>query len=284
MRREPQFILITLASLLLAFAVLATGPRAARAQQAPPPAEPAPLLPGGPPPPPSLLASGLQVTVTPYLWLAGINAAIDTPLRRAPVVNTSVGAFQLLGDLNGAPFLGSVEISDGPFSLLGDALHIPVGTSITTRNIFFSGGSAALTTNMGTADFLYHMLEEPRQSLDAGVGFRAWAFTADMTLNGRIARTVSVTQSAQWADPLIAARYHYDFGNGFGLTAYGDVGGFGVGAHTDWQVIGTIDYALKTWVALRLGYRSLNFDYTAANSLGFDVHMKGPILAATFRF
>jgi hypothetical protein len=31
--------------------------------------------------------------------------------------------------------------------------------------------------------------------------------------------------------------YHYDFGNGFGLTAYGDVGGFGVGAHVDWRLI-----------------------------------------------
>ncbi len=283
MRHDRQSIRTAIGRLALALAVIGTAASPAGAQQAPPP-EPPPVLPGGPAPPPNPLASGLQVTVSPYLWLAGIDAAIDTPLRRAPVVNTSVGAFQLLGDLNAVPFLGSVEISDGPFSLLGDALHIPVGTSITTRNIFFSGGSAALTTNMGTADFLYHVLAEPSQSLDAGIGFRAWAFTADMTLNGQIARTVSITRSSEWADPLIAARYHYDFGNRFGLTAYGDVGGFGVGAHTDWQVIGTIDYALKPWLALRLGYRSINFNYTAADSLGFDVHMKGPILAATFRF
>jgi hypothetical protein len=76
--------------------------------------------------------------------------------------------------------------------LLGDALHIPVGTSITTRNIFFSGGNAALTTNMGTADFLYPVLAQPAPSL--------------------------------------------------------------------------------------------NFDYTSAYNLGFNVDMKGPILAATFRF
>jgi hypothetical protein len=259
MRPDRQSIRTAIGCLALALVVLGSVASPAGAQQAPP-AEPPPVLPSGPAPPPSPLASGLQVTVTPYLWLAGIDAAIDTPLRRVPVVDTSVGAFQLLGDLNAVPFLGSVEISDGPFSLLGDALHIPVGTSITTRNIFFSGGSAALTANMGTADFLYHVLAQPAQSLDAGVGFRAWAFTADMTLNGQIARTVSITRSSEWADPLIAARYHYDFGNRFGLTAYGDVGGFGVGAHTDWQVIGTIDYALKPWLALRLGYRSINFN------------------------
>jgi hypothetical protein len=32
--------------------------------------------------------------------------------------------------------------------------------------------------------------------------------------------------------------------NGVGLTAYGDLGGFGAGAHTNWQVIGTLDCAL----------------------------------------
>jgi hypothetical protein len=95
----------------------------------------------------------------------------------------------------------------------------------------------------------------------------------------------SVNRGSGWGDPLIGGRYHYDFGDGFGLTAYGDVGGFGVGAHVDWQLIGTIDYTLSSWINLHLGYRSLNFNYQASDSnLGFNVHMKGPILAGTFRF
>jgi hypothetical protein len=278
-RRRP--ILAASAGLVLTFGLTIT----AGAQQAPPPAEPPPLLPGGALPAQSTFASGLQVTVTPFLPLTGINAAITTPLARAPVVNASVGAAQLYGHLDGVPFTGLVEISDGPFSLLGQALHLPVGTSITTHNVFFDGGNADLIANEGTADFLYHVLAGPTQSLDAGIGFRPWSFTANVSLNGRIARSASVTQSAQWADPLIAARYRYDFGNGFGLTAYGDVGGFGVGAHTDWQVLGTIDYTLKPRVTLRVGYVSLNFDYSANNlPLGFDVHIKGPILLAAFRF
>jgi hypothetical protein len=284
MGHNRQSLAILLAAFVLAVAVIAARP--AFAQQEPPPAGSPPLSPSAaPPPPPSPLASGLQVTVTPLLWLGGTNTAISTPLRRAPVVNSDVGAFQLLGHLDAVPFMGSVEISDGPFSLLGDAFHIPVGTNITTRNFFFNGGNAGLIVNQGTADFLYHVLAQPGQSLDAGIGFRAWEFTSDVTLNGRIVRTVSITQSAQWADPLIALRYHYNFGNSFGLTAYGDVGGFGVGAHTDWQVLGTVDYALKPWVTLRLGYLSLNFDYTSeGGGLGYDVHMKGPLFLAAFHF
>jgi hypothetical protein len=227
----------------------------------------------------------LQVIATPYLWLAGVNATISTPLRRAPTVDTSVGAFQLLGHLDGVPFLGTIEISDGPLSLLGGAIHLPVGTDITTRNVFFSGGSAELNANAGTALLLYHALHTPVQSLDAGIGFRAWDFYSNLTLNGRIVPTVSITRQAQWADPLLGARYHREFGNGWGVTAYGDLGGFGVGAHVDWQVYGTIDYVLKPWVSLHLGYRSLNFVYSAENSaLGFNVHMKGPLFGASFQF
>jgi hypothetical protein len=288
MRRARKFILTVLTVL---FAAIGTGASAAYAQQYPapggPPAPPplsAPVL-SQPPalPPPGTPTSGLQVIVTPYLWLANVNAAISTPLARAPVVDASVGAFQLLGHLDGAPFLGSVEFRDGPFSLLGDVIHLPVGANIATRNVFFNGGNASLTTNIGTAVFLFHAVDQPVQSLDGGVGFRAWGVSSELTLNGGLLPTISVNRSAEWGDPLIAARYHRDFGNGFGLTAYGDLGGFGVAAHVDWQVVGTLDYTLKPWVALRLGYRSLNL--TASGSdLGYNVHMKGPILAATFRF
>jgi len=226
-----------------------------------------------------------QFFVTPYLWLAGVYATTQTPLARAPQVNSSVGPFEMLGDLNGVPFMGAAEIRDGPFSLMGDVLHVPVGTNITTRNVFFQGGKAALTTNTGTALLLYRVFGAPNQFADLGGGFRAWGFGANLTLNPGLLPGQGVNRRAGWGDPLIAGRYHYDFGNGFGLTGYGDIGGFGVGAHTDWQVVGTVDYALTSSISLRAGYRSLNFNYSASDSnLGFNVHMRGPIIAGTFRF
>ena len=90
------------------------------------------------------------------------------------------------------PFTGAIEISDGPFSLWGDMFHFPVGTDITTRNIFFNGGNASLIANQGTADFFYHWVDQPVQSLDVGGGFRAWSYTVNATLNGQIARTVNL--------------------------------------------------------------------------------------------
>jgi hypothetical protein len=102
-------------------------------------------------------------------------------LERAPEVNSDVGA--LLGHLNAVPFLGSVEIRDGPIGMFGGAIHLPVGTDITTRNVFFNGGNAGLVAGAGTALLLYRALDIPGQYADLGVGFRAWGFSANVSLN-----------------------------------------------------------------------------------------------------
>ncbi|MGA7264235.1 MAG: hypothetical protein WA709_27730 [Stellaceae bacterium] len=228
---------------------------------------------------------GYQFFVTPYLWLASIHATTLTPFAREPEVNSNVSTIDLLSHLDGAPFMGSFEARYGSLGFLVDAIHLPVSTNITTRNILFQGGTAELHTNMGTGVALWRVLDDPVQFADAGLGFRAWGFQADLGLNPGQLQGVSATRSAGWTDPLIGARYHRELGNGFSLTAYGDVGGFGVGAHIDWQVLGTVDYALSPSWDLHLGYRSLNFDITGSEGrFGFNVHMRGPILAGTFRF
>jgi len=172
-----KFGLLVLAGLAVTLAAIGAAPRPAFAQATP-------------------AQSGPQILITPYLWLAGINSAIKTPLPRAPEINSDVGAFQLLGHLNGVPFMGSAEVRDGPFSLLGDVLHVPVGTNITTRNVFFQGGNAALTANTGTALFLYHAVDQPLQELDLGGGFRAWGFSSGLTLNSGLLPTVNVSRTA----------------------------------------------------------------------------------------
>ena len=230
-------------------------------------------------------SGGYQFLVTPYLWLASVHATTMTPLEREPEVNSNVSTIDLLSHLDGAPFMGSFEARYGALGFLVDAIHLPVSTRITTHDIFFQGGNAALRADTGTGVALYRVLEDPVQFADAGLGFRAWGFSSRVALNPGLLPGVSVNPGGGWADPLIGGRYHRDLGNGWGLTAYGDVGGFGVGAHTDWQVMGTVDYSLNSSWNLHLGYRSLNFDITGSEGrFGFNVHLRGPIIAGTFRF
>lgn len=300
MRHIGRFVVAAATAILLGSAILATAPCPAWAQQYPspgglavpppsgavPPAPAPPLLVAPQPQPPPTFASGLQLIAYPYLWLAGLNMAITTPLQRAPQVNISAGAGEIFSDIHYMPFMGAAELRYGSFGVLADGLHIPLDVPITTRNIFFSGGTSSVVLDVATGDALYRVLDQPAQTVDAGLGFRFWGASTVTTLNGRfLVPTQSVNVSGSWADPLIAARYHRELGNGFGLTAYGDVGGFGIAAHTDWQITGVLDYVWNPSLTFHVGYRSLNVSYSASERpLSYNLHMKGPLLALTLRF
>src|ERR1700758_4710596 len=150
--------------------------------------------------------SGYQFFVTPYLWLASVHATTSTPLAREPQVNSDVSTIDLLSHLEGAPFMGSFEARYGNLGFLVDAIHLPVSTRITTHDIFFQGGNAALKADTGTGIALYRVLEDPVQFADAGLGFRAWGFSSRVALNPGLLAGVSVNPSGSWADPLIGAR------------------------------------------------------------------------------
>ncbi len=228
--------------------------------------------------------SRLQFLVTPYFWASGVNTTINTPNPNVPNLNETVDFNKIFNHLAWVPFMGAAELRYGPFGGLVDFIHVPLRVPVTTRNVLFSSGTGTLSMNIGTATFLYRAIATPNQSLDAGVGVRAWGLSTTVALNPGLLPGTSFTSGGSVADPLVALRYHYKLGNGFGFTVYGDVGGFGLAAHSDWQVLGTIDYAVNSWIDLHAGYRSLNINYTGSRSVGFDVAMRGPILGATFRF
>ena len=150
MRQIPKLVVAVFASI----AGIASGLHAASAQDASTP-------------------GGYQFFVTPYLWLAGVHATTMTPLTREPEVNSSVSTIDLLSHLEGVPVMGSAEVRYGPWGFLGDVIHLPVSTNITTHNIFFQGGNATMRANTGTGVALYRWLANPVQFADAGLGLRA---------------------------------------------------------------------------------------------------------------
>ena len=93
--------------------------------------------------------------------------------RPSPVLAV---ANQRIHTLNGADPTpsGSFEARYGNLGFLADAIHLPVSTKITTRDIFFQGGNAALKADTGTGIVLYQFLQDPVQFADGGLGFRAW--------------------------------------------------------------------------------------------------------------
>jgi hypothetical protein len=233
-------------------------------------------------PPP--LSSPIEVLVTPYFWLPWISSTVRPGNTRIPSSSSVTDPGTLISHLTWVPFMGAAEVRDGPFGLALDYVHAPVKAGINTNGILFSGVTGGLTEDVGTAMFYYRPIALPEQYVDVGLGVRAWGFSGNIALGqGLLLPAVTLSNGMSWADPLIGARYHREFGDGFSATAAADVGGFGAGAHIDWQVVGTIDYAVNNWIELRGGLRSLNFSYGAPRA-NFSAGMFGPILGATFRF
>lgn len=225
----------------------------------------------------------IDVAVTPYLWFPWISAGVHPYDASIQSKSETIGPGDVYSHLTWIPFMGEAEFRYGDFGLITDYIHAPLKAGIGThRDILFGGATAGLTLDTGTAMFLYRAFAQTNQHLDVGMGVRAWGLSGDIALNqGLLLPATTISNGASWADPMLALRYRYDFGNGFSATAYGDVGGFGRGAQVDWQLIGTIDYAFNSRLDMHVGFRSMNFSYRD-KSATLDMNMNGPILSATF--
>jgi hypothetical protein len=226
---------------------------------------------------------GIDIAVTPYIWFPWISAGVHPYDARIQSRSETIGPGDLYSHLTWVPFMGAAEFRYGDFGLITDYIHAPLKAGIgTRRDILFGGATTNLTLDTGTAMFLYRPFARPNQHLDVGMGVRAWGLNGDIALNqGRLLPATTLITGTSWADPMLALRYRYDFGNGFSGTAYGDVGGFGLGAQVDWQLVGTIDYVVNSRLDVHVGFRSLNFSYRDKRST-LDMNLNGPILSATF--
>jgi hypothetical protein len=224
-----------------------------------------------------------EVKVTPYLWLPWIHTGVHPRDPALPSVSSTVTPGDLLRHITWIPFMGAAEIRSGQFTAAIDFIHAPLKGDIQTGDLLFAGGSGDLTMNTGTGMFFYRPWATSRQYFDIGAGFRVWNFDGEITLEpARLPiPPVTLTRGATWTDGLVGGRYHVNFENGFGATAYGDVGGGG--ARIDWQLVGSVDYKPKGWPVLSAGFRSLNFNFQAEHAR-FNSNFYAPYIAATFRF
>ncbi|HVM79638.1 MAG TPA: hypothetical protein VMU06_11495 [Stellaceae bacterium] len=260
-------VILQIAAVLFVIGIAA---HAARAQQAgPQPAQAASN------------AQGEEILLTPYLWTPWMTTSIHPYRPDLHGQTDTIDTYQLLSHLTWVPFMGTAEYRNGPFGVFVDFLHAPLKAGVNTRDLAFGGATSGFTMNEGTALVLLRPLADPMQQLDLGVGARAWGFNGDVVLNQERLPSFTATKGDSWVDPILALRYRHALGDGFSATFYGDVGGFGAGAKIDWQAVATLDYASTPKTDIHLGFRALNFDYSAEKAK-FNVHMYGPLLAATF--
>jgi hypothetical protein len=214
---------------------------------------------------------------TQYVWAAGIKGSTTTP---ASGVDFNVDFTDTLKDLSAIPIMLAGEVRKGSFGAVFDIIWLKVASDIDTpRNLLFNDGKAKLSTFQASAIGLYRVVEQPAGNIDVGAGVRLWSVSSRASLNAGLLPAVSAKIDKTFADPVLAARFEFRLGGPWSLTAYGDVGGFGISSDVTWQAIGTVNYKAADWVDMRLGWRHLAVDRSK-----IKVELSGPVLAATFRF
>jgi hypothetical protein len=224
-----------------------------------------------------------QFYFLPYLWVSGVSGTTSTSNPNIPSQTATASFGDILSHLNSVPVIGAAEIRYGRFGLLTDVMLISLKSDLPTKGVLFSGATVNLTEFLTTVMPTYRVLDLPNQSLDLGAGVRVVAYWTKLSFNSGALPGFSRSPSLSWADPLLGARYHINLSNRWGLTAYGDVGGFGAGSNLTWQALGTVDYRWNKWLVLHAGYRHLQIDYKGS-VLRSDTALSGPLLGATIRF
>lgn len=98
------------------------------------------------------------------------------------------------------------------------------------------------------------------------------------------------SDNVHWIDPIIGARFIYQFNKAWSLTLAGDVGGNDTSTHYSYNLLGLIGYvpqSLSTHPTIYLGYRSLTQSYQTGHGSGlnvWDMKLSGPLLGIAFDF
>jgi len=98
-----------------------------------------------------------------------------------------------------------------------------------------------------------------------------------------------VDESEDWLDPFIGARTSYAWDKSWDITVAADVGGFGVGSGSTWNMHLLLGYRLKLDerdMIFRVGYRALHQDYDTGSGearFEWDVTQHGPIVGISIK-
>ena len=219
-----------------------------------------------------------------YGWAAGLDG--EAGLFGQPPVDLDLSFGDLVENLDIA-VMGLGEARNGPFVLGMDATYLKLSASADTDPATTGANSVDITTTswMVTGFGGYSLYEGDVARLDAIAGARLWSVDTELEANSDDPSLDGQTaQDGQtWVDPLVGAKLRLDLAPDIYVTAWGFVGGFGVGSELMWEAMAGAGYEFNDTFSLFGGYRAVSVDYRN-DGFVYDVVEQGPVIAGVFRF
>ncbi len=212
---------------------------------------------------------------TPYVWMSGMDGQVR-PLRQAPLIDVDKSFSELMDSLDAAAFITGTA-RRGNFVMQGDFTH--ASTSDSTSLPIGLAARVKVRQTSATVSAGYAWKSTERTGIDLMGGLRYWDISAAVNVPG----LVSARSESSFVDPIAAVRWRQALAPRWSSLAYVDVGGFGVGSDSTWQVLALANYQASDNLHLSMGYRHLSVDYRDKGRR-LDVALSGPMLGVTYLF
>lgn len=225
--------------------------------------------------------AGWQVTLTPYLWGAGLSGRVGL-LPGVPPAQLSLSFRDLLERLEAAPML-YLTARNGDWQLSGDLQYIHLRSDGNTPGPLYGATRLDTRNTLLTLSAGRRLAVGPRGALWGNLGLRHWRVKNSLSLApGLLPGQVASGRNAWW-DPVIGVNGSWQIGDRGGVTGWLWLGGFGAGSELMTDAFVGYTHALSPRSALVAGWRHLTVDRRDGNFL-YDVAQSGPLLGLKLGF
>jgi hypothetical protein len=226
-------------------------------------------------------AGDWEFRVTPYAWLSGLSGDVGTiPGLPSGSVDLSFG--DILDDLEFAGML-MASARNGPWVFYLDTTYARTTSTEALGGVVFDGVTIRSETTTFALAVGRTLTETSQGHIDAYLGARAWWLENRFDLSAVGGGSTSRTEKANWVNPLIGLAGRHQISDRWTLFGTLEVGGFGVGADSEWSVMAGATWQVNDLFGVSFGWRHMEVDYDEGGVV-FDVAQSGPVFGATFRF
>lgn len=226
--------------------------------------------------------SAWHFRVAPYLWALNMGGTTQIGTRRAHVDESFS---DLLSNLDVAGMLW-LEADKGNLGIYLNSLYAVISDGASDGPLSLH---AKARFGLFAAGISYIVYQTSHLSISPYAGVRYTINHNSLTLNTPIGDATG-KKNVNWTDPLIGARFIYQFNKAWGLTLAGDIGGTNATTDYSYDLTGLIAYhpqTVMTYTTIYLGYRQLDQNYqtgSGTNKYVWDMKIRGPLLGIAFDF
>ncbi len=216
-------------------------------------------------------ANNWEYTVAPYLWGPDFRTSLD--IGRNPPVDGSTSIFNILN----SAFLIAGEARNGRWAIGAEFNYLDLGDDVTIGP-FNQLANWELDGTMSSLVAGYTVLEDSQSRVEAFGGLRHWDLDLATTVLG-----LTATTDQSWTDPIVGARYDRAINERWGVSAMGNIGGFGYGSDFQWEAVLQASWKWTERTSIAGGYRHLSVDFQEGGTV-IDLILTGPYVAVAFNF